>query len=131
MQLHAPLHVLQTLPADSLLQHGDSWLCCMRQLLMYGSSTVVLMMCLSNAMQSSMEHTLLFVTLPNMHQYIDGVECRSDAGAGAGGQGADATALLSQDAAGQKVKVVLKPVCTWQLLSMPATNMPAVQYGCC
>lgn len=31
--------------------------------------------------------------------------CRSDPGAGAGGQGADAPALLSEDAAGQKVKV--------------------------
>ena len=32
--------------------------------------------------------------------------CRSDPGAGAGGQGADAPALLSEDAAGQKVKVL-------------------------
>ena len=33
--------------------------------------------------------------------------CRSDPGGSAGGQGADAPALLSQDAAGQKVQVSL------------------------
>ena len=82
-------------------------------------------LCISYAV-ASMSHVLSKLAFDEFD-----VERRSDPGGAAGGAGADAPAMLSQDAAGQKVQVSLHSgMCTCQVIpTSAACCCPALLEG--